>query len=129
MKNKSSKKYATITFSDKECKSIFDAMDMLDRDIYEFDVSVPGRTASCIGSAVAKLRNFNFDIDTSGKDIEFPLTDNELAAACYSLTYVLHLINEEGYGADELDDSLVDADFLQRLSEKIRLFLNPDSSL
>jgi|GEM_PF-4704762 len=127
MKNKTPKKYVTIDLSDKECKSIFEAMDMLDRHIYEFDVRVPGKTASCIGSALAKMRNFNFDIDTSDKEIELPLTNNEFAAACYSLTYILHLINEEGYGADELDDFLVDSDFIRGLFEKIRLFLDPDS--
>jgi hypothetical protein len=120
-KSKPKKKLIHIELSNAECLAIFHALDTLNEEIsdYEmFQLDVPGKIAACAGSAVAKLRNYDFAKEDDGVSESLPLTMNEFVAVHYALLREISSLKDS---TDQ--DAASDLAILSVLDDKVQKFL------
>lgn len=118
-----SKKKEIVVFSAEDCEMMKEAIDFFHAEVFEFDVSCPGRLRSAVGSARSKLINTKL---VDGANDELPLTVKEVEAVAFAIRYIAEGLSSNELTSDELPDNLCSYNSLMRLLLTLESFLKSD---
>lgn len=105
-----------LEFSPTEHKLLFDAMDYVSVDLFEFEeINISGQNKSIFSSAFAKVKSSNIN-----QPLCINFTVQEIMILLSSMNYILDEISSNNMIEEMLEDEFKDLDAIKKLRDELQ---------